>query len=75
MFNTTMDELGRVLIKREIRKQLGLGKGTKFSVSVEDGAVVLRKTEKTCAICKAEIDKDSEIPLCKECIDRVKASK
>ena len=45
MSTSTMDELGRVVIKSDIRDALSVGKGARFDVSVKDGAIILRPVE------------------------------
>lgn len=72
MSTTTMDALGRVLIRGEIREALNVAQGVQFDVSIKDGAIVLRPMEKVCAICKSSIQGDAEIPLCDACVSRVK---
>ena len=42
MITTRMTSKGQVVIPAEIRRRLGVGKGTPFVVDEEDGAIVLR---------------------------------
>ena len=73
MSTSTMDELGRVVIKSDIRDALSVGIGARFDVSVKDGAIILRPVEKVCAVCRCPIDGNKEMPLCDGCISEVKA--
>lgn len=73
MSTSTMDELGRVVIKSDIRDALSVGKGARFDVSVKDGAIILRPVKKVCAVCRCPIDGNKEMPLCDGCISKVKA--
>lgn len=73
MSTSTMDELGRVVIKNDIRDALSVGKGARFDVSVKDGVIILRPIEKVCAICRSPIGGNKEIPLCDDCIAKAKA--
>ena len=68
---STMDELGRVVIKSDLRDALNIGKGARFDVSVKDGAIILLPVEKICAVCKCPIDGNKEMPLCDDCISKV----
>ena len=72
MVTSVMDELGRVVIKSEIRDALSVGNGTRFDVSVKDGAIILRPVEKVCAVCRRRIDGNKKMPLCDDCISKVK---
>ena len=73
MCTTTMDELGRVLIKREIREALSVEQGARFSATVENGAIVLRPCERVCAVCRCSIEDDRELPVCNSCISKIKS--
>lgn len=75
MSTSTMDELGRVVIKSDIRDALSVGKGARFDVSVKDGAIILRPIEKVCAVCRSPIDGNKEMPLCDDCISKAKTMK
>lgn len=73
MSTSTMDELGRVVIKSDIREALSVGKGARFDVQVKDGTIILRPIEKVCAVCRCPIDGNNEMPLCVDCISKVKS--
>lgn len=51
-----IDQLGRVVIPSEMRKQLDLSDGDLVSISVDDRRVVLEKVEATCVFCRASDD-------------------
>ena len=46
VFVRKIDELGRVVLPRDIRNNLKLKMGDEIDVSVVDGAVILKKTKK-----------------------------
>lgn len=46
VFVRKIDELGRVVLPRDIRNNLKLKKGDEIDVSVVDGAVILKKAKK-----------------------------
>ena len=69
----TLDELGRIVIPKHIRLELGLVEGTKFKISVNNnGDVIFRRADRRCAICTEPIDIDKDVPLCVKCIMRIK---
>ena len=72
MNTATMDELGRVLIKSDIRDALSIEQGSRFSVTIVDGAIVLRPIERVCAICKCPILGDGVLPVCETCVAKIK---
>lgn len=47
-----IDDLGRIVIPIELRKQLQMGTNTKLDICIGDGGqIVLRKSEPYCKIC------------------------
>ena len=51
-----IDDLGRVVVPAETRRLLGIRKGDELAFAVEEGAIVLRKLEATCALCGSTDD-------------------
>ncbi|WP_242320813.1 AbrB/MazE/SpoVT family DNA-binding domain-containing protein [Bacillus cereus group sp. BfR-BA-01354] len=45
-----VDELGRVVIPRELRRTLGIAEGTALGFHVEGENIVLRKQDKSCFV-------------------------
>ena len=73
MSTSTMDELGRVVIKIEMLDAMSVCIGERFDVIVKDCAIILSPVEKVCAVCRCPIDGNKEMPLCDGCISKVKA--
>lgn len=46
-----MDNLGRVVIPREIRQVLELQGGDDVEMQLENGALILRKFDRSCVFC------------------------
>ena len=44
MSESTLDSKGRLLIPENVRKKVGMNPGSKVKVSVQDGAVTIRKS-------------------------------
>ncbi|MED1403832.1 AbrB/MazE/SpoVT family DNA-binding domain-containing protein [Bacillus mycoides] len=45
-----IDELGRVVVPKELRNTLGLSEGTPIEIHVDGGNVVLKKQENICVV-------------------------
>ena len=61
-----VDELGRVVIPKELRKNLGIEEGDLLEISLKGQYVILRKVnQKCCAACGQAVDfKDK---FCRSC--------
>lgn len=69
-----IDELGRVTIPKIIREELGLDAGTPLEIREENGKIIIGRPNTICCFCGVqEIDVKSKIPLCKDCIEKVKS--
>lgn len=47
-----VDELGRIVIPKELRKHFGIEEKDGLEIYVEDNKIILRKYEPTCAFCQ-----------------------
>ena len=71
-----VDELGRIVIPKEIRRSFGLETGTRLAISVDGNRIILEKSAGTCEICGATEDVkvvDGK-GLCASCIEKIKKS-
>ena len=71
-----IDKMGRVVIPKEIRKQLGVENDVdSFEIYVEGDAVILRKFQPTCVFCDSLADSVSYQgrTVCKDCIAKLEA--
>ena len=50
----TLDNLGRVLIPKDVRKLAGMTIGDELEMSVENGRIILEKKTKRCMVCTSE---------------------
>ena len=53
-----IDDLGRIVIPKELRKVLGADTGTAMEFYTDDESIIIRKYSRGCCECG-----DSEIPL------------
>ncbi|MCL2855763.1 MAG: AbrB/MazE/SpoVT family DNA-binding domain-containing protein [Defluviitaleaceae bacterium] len=64
-----MDELGRVVIPKEMRTALDLCEGDSIIISLEGNRVALEKHSPTCQLCDSsdEVQQKNKAFLCKTC--------
>ncbi|MBR5472991.1 MAG: AbrB family transcriptional regulator [Clostridia bacterium] len=69
-----LDNMGRVVIPKEIRKFLDMREGVdEFEIYMQDDCIVLKKHKPTCIFCNAEndcIEFEGQI-VCKACIKKL----
>lgn len=68
-----VDELGRIVLPIELRKQAGIEKGEEFQISLREssGEIVLKKVKPVCLRCQSEEGLKELKPgcyLCENCI-------
>lgn len=70
----THDNMGRVVIPREIRKQLDMTNGTdSFEIFMDGDNIVLKKHKPFCVFCKSQeecIEFENQT-VCKSCIEKL----
>ncbi|GHV34178.1 AbrB family transcriptional regulator [Clostridia bacterium] len=49
-----VDELGRIVLPIELRRNLGIEEKTELEIYVEGSSIVLRKADQSCAFCGGE---------------------
>lgn len=69
-----IDELGRIVLPKELRKTLGIEPGTPIEIYTEEDTIVLKKYEHRCVLCGSTEDvidfKGKK--ACKQCIEELK---
>lgn len=63
-----IDELGRIVLPAEIRKELNVGTNCEMRIELRDGSIVLTPTECFCTNCKTIIPAGTKYNLCENCI-------
>lgn len=66
----TIDNLGRVLIPKDVRKQIGIESDDELEMYVENERIILEKKTKRCIACSSEkmlIDIGRNRYLCGKC--------
>lgn len=66
----TIDNLGRILIPKDLRKQAGVKSDDELEMFVENGRIILEKKTKRCMICSSEkmvLEINDNRYICKNC--------
>jgi len=67
-----VDNLGRIVIPKELRKKYGLKEGADITFEEFGSGILVKACEGLCRLCGIEIrDDEGDIPLCKSCVDRI----
>ena len=70
-----IDELGRIVIPKELRKKFNIKDGESVEIFTDDGnLIVLKKYEPGCVFCESihDVTFFENQRVCRECIDRLK---
>ena len=68
-----LDELGRVVIPKEIRNKLDIEEKDPIEIYLDGTSIVLRKFEKGCIFCNNSKDLVSykDKLICKKCLEKI----
>ncbi|MEK4513631.1 AbrB/MazE/SpoVT family DNA-binding domain-containing protein [Paenibacillus sp. FSL K6-2524] len=69
-----IDDLGRVVIPKEIRRTLGVKEGDPLEIFVEGDKIILKKYQPGCHICSSVEDKLHPFyghQICDKCVEQV----
>ena len=74
MVTRKIDELGRVVIPMEVRRELGIEPKTPIEISVEGSNIILHKNEGKCVICGSDnkLIEFKDKKVCKKCLEGIK---
>lgn len=66
-----IDDLGRIVIAKELRKTLGINEGDPIEAFVEDDKVILRKYQPGCVFCGnvEHLWEHKGVQICQSCVD------
>ena len=73
-YERKMDKLGRVVIPKELRKELNLCPENTVLFSAEKDQIILAKKEEYCCFCgdKCDLIEFEKHFICKKCLRRIK---
>ncbi len=68
-----VDKVGRVVIPKEIRDNLGLEEGSPLEIFVENDMIILRKYTPSCLFCGSieDLVTYEDKKLCRNCIEKL----
>lgn len=68
-----IDDVGRVVLSKDIRRELDLRTNDMLKIDVEDGRIVISKAEQTCVFCGKTQDLKSfkGKTVCAACISQL----
>ncbi|NQX45315.1 AbrB/MazE/SpoVT family DNA-binding domain-containing protein [Paenibacillus tritici] len=68
-----IDDLGRVVLPKELRRTLGIAEGDPLEVFVSGDSIMLKKYNPGCTLCSSseEIEYLSGKPICRACVTRI----
>jgi len=67
-----IDELGRIVLPVEFRRELKIGTNCEMRIELKEGAIVLTPSECFCSNCKSVISADTKYKLCDNCISKIR---
>jgi transcriptional pleiotropic regulator of transition state genes len=70
-----VDDLGRIVLPIELRRQLGIRAGDELDIAVDGNTVMLHKIESRCIFCDSLVDLRGyrEKQVCKNCVSELSA--
>lgn len=68
-----IDELGRIVVPKEIRQRFGIAKNDPVEIYVENECIILRKYTPVCHFCGSTegISEYKDKCICRECIEEI----
>ncbi len=72
-----MDDLGRIVLPKELRKLLEIGPKDPVEIFTEGDSIILKKYRPCCILCGSTSDNVliNEKRVCKKCIDELNSLK
>ena len=75
MKKTKIDKLGRIVIPISYRKELNITTETDIIIECNKSIITISPSSSICKICEKSLDSDSSLPICKNCILKIKSLK
>ena len=69
-----IDELGRIVIPKEIRNALDMRPKDEIEIYIEDGSMIMRKVQPSCALCgnTQDLSAFSGKNICSDCLKKLR---
>ena len=68
MIMRKVDDLGRIVIPKELRKKYGLFEGADIEFVDVGNGVTVKASAHICILCKKPVPEGISLPLCRDCI-------
>lgn len=69
----SIDELGRIVIPKEMRKKLDITTETPLEIHLEGDAIVMKKDTTVCVFCGSEATESFKAkPICADCLAEIR---
>ena len=74
MITRKIDELGRLVIPKEMRKELDIGEHDPVDITNEKNQIIIKKHENRCTLCGSNknLMNFKEKKVCKKCLEEMK---
>ena len=72
MKKARIDKLERIVIPINYRKNLDITTDTDLIIECSDGKIEIYAQKNVCKICGQNVAENTSLPLCKECIRKVR---
>ena len=63
-----VDDLGRIVIHKELRKKYGLLEGTDIEFIDGGDGVTVKASSHICMVCKRPVPVNISLPICRDCV-------
>lgn len=70
-----IDELGRVVVPKEMRQKLGIANGDPVDIYTDGDRIIIEKYRSICHFCSSDVDITEYLGknICKTCIEKLKS--
>lgn len=72
IFSKKIDNLGRVVLPKELRNRIRISADNFVAISYHDGKIIIEKKQPYCVICNNSENIKESIGICQSCIERIK---
>ena len=72
-----IDELGRIVLPKELRRTYDIGPGDHMEVYTDDDSIILKKYKPGCIICGESNNDDLDVKgvtICRSCAEKIAAA-
>lgn len=71
-FTRRIDELGRIVLPKELRDKAHIPEKGSVDISYSDGKIIIENEKPHCLICGSTDNINKNISICSKCIEQIK---